>query len=353
MAYRHIVFADDYMIFCLEGMKTLLKALKAAGYQLGLIATTMMEECGEYDRFWELYNQFDCVIRDELSEEEPVPDGRLLKGYMERYGADRSEILHIGSNMFDMENASGAGIDCGLTMWCCEEPKHVWATCYFSQPYDIWNQLNKNTEPFKGKEWIAMAMELQFIAQTGLTYTRDKYDKERFERIREISAEAMEIGTGFPVEHVREVFCNETGFQTPKLDTRAAIFKDGRILLVRDRKSGLWSLPGGWVDVNQTIASNTVKEVKEEAGLDVVPVRLIALHDRNQHNTPPYAYGITKAFMICKVISGEFAINLETDKSGYFGLLELPELDADKTTVDQIQMCFAARENEQWIPVVD
>lgn len=132
-------------------------------------------------------------------------------------------------------------------------------------------------------EW---AKELQFIAQAGLTYSKDPFDRERFERIRELSAEMMSQQSGLPLEQVKGLFCNETGFQTPKLDTRAAIFKDGKILLVKERNE-TWSLPGGWVDVMQTIRSNTIKEVKEEAGLDVEAVRIIALHDRNLHNPPP------------------------------------------------------------------
>ena len=134
--------------------------------------------------------------------------------------------------------------------------------------------------------WLEWAKELQFIAQAGLTYSKDPFDRERFERIRELSAEMMSLQNGLPLEQVKGLFCNETGFQTPKLDTRAAIFKEGKILLVKERNE-TWSLPGGWVDVMQTIRSNTIKEVKEEAGLDVEAVRIIALHDRNLHNPPP------------------------------------------------------------------
>ena len=136
-------------------------------------------------------------------------------------------------------------------------------------------------------QWLEWAKELQFIAQAGLTYTKDLFDKERFERIREISAEIMSLQSKLPLSEIKDLFCNETGFQTPKLDTRAAIFKDNKILLVEEN-DGTWSMPGGWVDVMETVKSNTVKEVKEEAGLDVDAVRVIALHDRNLHNQPPY-----------------------------------------------------------------
>ena len=126
--------------------------------------------------------------------------------------------------------------------------------------------------------WIDWAMELQFLAQVGLTYTKDPFDKERFERIREIAAEIIAYKSDISLEKVKTLFCNETGFQTPKLDTRAAIFEDDKILLVKE-KNGTWSLPGGWVDVNQSIRSNTEKEVWEEAGIMVKAVRLIALQE--------------------------------------------------------------------------
>lgn len=154
----------------------------------------------------------------------------------------------------------------------------------------------KITQPL----WLEWAKELQFIAQAGLTYSKDAFDLERFERIREISAQIMSLQSGLPLEKVKSLFCNENGFQTPKLDTRAAIFNDGKILLVKE-KNGYWSLPGGWVDINRTIKTNTEKEVKEEAGLDVEATRLIAILDRNRHNPPPYAYNVCKVFVLCEM----------------------------------------------------
>jgi len=105
-------------------------------------------------------------------------------------------------------------------------------------------------ERLKGNEkWLEWAVELQSLAQAGLTYGKDVYDKDRYQRIRDISADMLAYKTDFSSEKVKSLFCNETGYQTPKLDTRAAIFDNGKILLVREN-SGKWSLPGGWVDVN-------------------------------------------------------------------------------------------------------
>ena len=203
--------------------------------------------------------------------------------------------------------------------------------------------MNKNQQP----EWLEWAKELQFIAQAGLTYSKDAFDIERFERIREISAEIVSRQTGLPLEKVKDLFCNEEGFQTPKLDTRAAIFKDNKILLVKE-KNGTWSLPGGWVDVNQTIKSNTIKEVKEEAGLDVEATRIIAVQDRNLHNLPPYAYNVCKVFVLCEAQGGDFQPNIETIESDYFSLDEIPPLAEEKNNKDQIEMCFAAYRDKDW-----
>ena len=119
-------------------------------------------------------------------------------------------------------------------------------------------------------QWLKWAVELQALAQAGLFYGRDKYDRERYQRIRDIAAEMMARETRLPLERVKDLFCGETGYQTPKLDTRAAVFQEGKILLVQE-EDGRWSLPGGWADVDISVGENTVKEVKEEAGLDVVP----------------------------------------------------------------------------------
>ena len=204
----------------------------------------------------------------------------------------------------------------------------------------------------RNEKWLEWAVELQSLAQTGLAYVKDNYDKERFERIREISAEMISYKTEIPLEKVKDLFCGDTGYQTPKLDTRAAIFEDGKILLVREN-DGRWSLPGGWVDVNVSVRENTIKEVREEAGLDVVPERIIAVQDRAKHNQPVYAYGVCKIFVLCTAVGGHFVPNIETTESRCFGEDELPELAGEKNTEEQVRMCFAAFRDENWKPLFD
>lgn len=202
------------------------------------------------------------------------------------------------------------------------------------------------------EKWLQWAVELQSLAQAGLTYTKDVFDQERFERIREISAEMLSHKSGIPLERVKGLFCNETGHQTPKLDTRAAIFDGDRILLVQER-DGRWSLPGGWVDVNLSVRENTVKEVKEEAGLDVTADRILAVQDRAKHNLPVYAYGVCKIFVLCTVIGGRFEKNSETKGFSYFREGELPVLSTEKNNEEQIQMCFQAYRDKNWQVLFD
>lgn len=202
------------------------------------------------------------------------------------------------------------------------------------------------------EKWLSWAVELQSIAQAGLFYGKDKFDLERYERIREISAEMLAYKTDIPLEKVHDIFCCETGYQTPKLDTRAALFEDGKILLVREN-DGKWSLPGGWVDVDLSVMENALKEVKEEAGLDADLDFVIAVQDRDKHNLPVYAYKICKVFVMCTKKGGSFAANSETVGSGYFGLDELPELAEEKNTREQIEMCFDAHLAENWKTLID
>lgn len=204
-------------------------------------------------------------------------------------------------------------------------------------------------EPFRQMPWLAWAMEIQGLAQSGLAYTDNVYEIERYSRLRDIAAEMLSFQSDLPIEKVRTLFCNESGYQTPKIDTRAAIFDAAgeRILLVQE-KDGRWSMPGGWVDVLESIASNTVKEAYEEAGVIVEATRILAVQNRNMHNPPPVPFGICKFFVECRYLSGAFQENIETLASGYFDLYHLPNLATDKNTREQIALCFTAHRDPNW-----
>ena len=192
------------------------------------------------------------------------------------------------------------------------------------------------------------AMDLQSLAQAGLRYGHDVFDRERYEEIRRIAGEMMSARTGIPEEKIKTLFLGDQGYQTPKIDTRATIFNDNRILLVREKKTQEWSLPGGWNDYDQTTAKNCVKEARKEAGRIVEPIKIIAVQDRNHHNKPVIATNITKIFYLCKEISGKFTQNDETDACDYFNLDNLPKLSLGRNTKEQIAMCFDANNDPDW-----
>ena len=170
-------------------------------------------------------------------------------------------------------------------------------------------------------KWLNWAMKIQSIAQTGLTYSHDPYDKERYEELRGIAAEMLAERTDIPTDKIRDLFCNESGYQTPKVDTRAAIFEDDKILLVHEN-DGTWALPGGWCDVDQSVVSNTLKEVSEETGLTAEAKQLIAVQDWRRHNVQNYAYGVLKIFVECKVTGGKFEDNRKRRVAGWAGSRE-------------------------------
>ena len=191
------------------------------------------------------------------------------------------------------------------------------------------------------------AVELQSIAQSGLYYCNDRFDIERFERIREIAAEMLQLKSGCSMEQVKNLFCNETGYQTPKMDTRAAIFEEDKILLVQE-SDGRWALPGGWVDVTLSVGENAVKEVMEEAGIHATAESIIAVQDKDRHNPPQQIHKTCKIFVLCTGHGGTFQSNCETTASGYFSIEDLPPLAEEKTTQEQIQMCFDAARDPDW-----
>lgn len=199
--------------------------------------------------------------------------------------------------------------------------------------------MNTQSNSLLTEPWLSWAIEIQSIAQNGLTYCKNIYDIERYERLRDLSAEMLAYKTAIPKETVKSFFCNGSGYQTPKIDSRAAIFKDDKILLVQEN-DGLWSLPGGWIDVLETIHSNTIKEVREEAGLNVKPTFIIAIHEQHKRNFPPFAHPVLKTFVMCEPLSGEFQPNSETVQSAYFTLNELPPMNEEKIRPHRLNFAF-------------
>jgi ADP-ribose pyrophosphatase YjhB (NUDIX family) len=151
---------------------------------------------------------------------------------------------------------------------------------------------------------LAWAKQLAALAQTGLTYARDPYDRERYEQIRALAGEMLEAGTDLERVAVRALLAGDSGHATPKLDVRGVVFREGRVLLVRERADGGWTVPGGWADPGESPAEATVHEVWEESGYRVRATRLLALYDRSRHGHGPHPHYIYKVFFLCEVTGG-------------------------------------------------
>ena len=188
--------------------------------------------------------------------------------------------------------------------------------------------------------WLGWARRLQAIAQTGLTFTRDPYDAERYEQLREIAAEIAAAHTGADLGFLRGLFAGEVGYATPKIDMRGVVFRDDKILLVKERSDGYWTLPGGWADVGDSPSNAVVREIFEESGYQTHAVKLLACYDRNKHGHPPYPFHSYKLFVRCELLGGAPAPNLEISEVGFFREDALPELSLTRVVPAQIQRMF-------------
>jgi ADP-ribose pyrophosphatase YjhB (NUDIX family) len=203
-------------------------------------------------------------------------------------------------------------------------------------------------------QWLNWAKRLQAIAQTGLTFTRDHYDQERYEELRGIAAEMMAAGSGMSdSQMILNLFKGETGYATPKVEVRGAVIREQQVLLVREREDGGWTLPGGWADVGEPPSEMVVREVKEESGFDVVPRKLAALFDRDKHPHPPTAGHAYKLFFLCDLLGGEATPSFETPEVAFFARNKLPNLSIARVTEYQIEHMFQHAEHPDWPTTFD
>ncbi len=195
-------------------------------------------------------------------------------------------------------------------------------------------------------KWLDYVRKLAAIAQSGLAYCDNKYDIERYEKIREIAAEmAAEYSDGDP-EKIRHLMLNENGYATPKVDARGVVFKDGGILLVRElMDGGKWTIPGGWVDVGESPREAVEREVLEESGYEVEAKKLLAVFDKRKHNHPPDLTHIYKLFILCELRGGRPSDSIETAGAAFFKEDEIPELSVGRTNEYQIKRMFEHLKN--------
>lgn len=194
-------------------------------------------------------------------------------------------------------------------------------------------------------KWLDWAKRIQSLSQSGLTFSKDVFDLERYEELRKISVEIMEEHTGEEMQKIKELFANDEGYQTPKMDVRGAVFDKGKILMVRENIDDRWALPGGFCDIGLSSAENITKEIQEESGYLVVPTKMLALLDMNKHPHPPQAFHYYKLFIQCEIVGGEAKTGVETKEVDFFPEYDLPELSLNRNIESQLHMLFEFERN--------
>ena len=190
---------------------------------------------------------------------------------------------------------------------------------------------------------LELARRLHALARTGLHFCADEYDRERYVEIEQIAAELLSGASPADRESLLALWRNETGYVTPKVEVRGAVFRDGHVLMVRETADGRWTLPGGWADVNESPSQAVEKEIEQESGFRARAVKLAALYDRKLHGHGPSLHHGWKVFFLCEITGGEARGSYETDAVGFFDPAALPEMSIGRSTPRQV-----ARMLEHW-----
>ena len=189
--------------------------------------------------------------------------------------------------------------------------------------------------------WLEWAREIQALSQTGLHYAQNDYDRQRYQRLLEIAAEVASVYTDLPFEQMLDIFSRPIGYATPRVDVRAAVFQDGKLLMVRESSDGSWTMPGGWADVGDAPSEAAEREVWEEAGFRVKARKVIGVYDANRAY-PLELFHAFKLVFLCDLIDGQARPSFETTEIAFFAPDQIPSLSSARTRPRNIQDAFAA-----------
>jgi ADP-ribose pyrophosphatase YjhB (NUDIX family) len=203
------------------------------------------------------------------------------------------------------------------------------------------------------KHWLDIAKKINSIAQTGLTFTKDKFDQERYNELLDLSLLIFNNITEIDYSKLDFIFNRDVGYQTPKVGIRAVVFNEEKILLVKEKMDNKWSLPGGYADTGMTPSEIAISEVKEESGYDVIPLRILGLIDYNKYQERPFPFDVYQLFMECKIIGGEAKTGIETSDVGFFSIDDLPELSERRVTKQQVLKMYELCKNKNLEPIFD
>jgi len=195
---------------------------------------------------------------------------------------------------------------------------------------------------------------IQALAEIGLEFSQNIFDRERYEELHEISLQIIEQITDVPVEKIIPVIQDKNGYKTPKVDVRAVVFNEkNEILLIQEKADNCWAMPGGWADIGYSPSEVAVKECSEEAGLKVETKKLLAVLDKQKQNMPPAFEYVYKIFLLCTKLNDNISVGSETSDVGWFDEQNLPELSTPRNTVDQIKLMFQYHRGEKTEPCFD
>ncbi|AZL16385.1 NUDIX hydrolase [Rickettsiales endosymbiont of Stachyamoeba lipophora] len=208
-------------------------------------------------------------------------------------------------------------------------------------------------QKIKENNLLEYIRELQSIIQSGIAYSKDHYTQERFERLNQITAQMLIENYPLDEKIIKSFFGNNSGYATPKVAVRGAVFKDNKILLVKESTDGLWALPGGWADINLTPAENIKKEILEETGYIAKATKLIGLFDNRLHEHKSKFQHVYIAFFLCEIIGGVPQLSYETTDIGFFTEDDLPELSTGRVTLEEVKICFEHYNESNLLPSFD
>lgn len=189
-------------------------------------------------------------------------------------------------------------------------------------------------------QWLDWAQKLSALSQSGLTFSENPFEIERYQEIQKIAGQMLATYSDVPLEQVTNLLEGEKGYATPKLDVRGVVFKEDKILLVKELADGGWTLPGGFIDVGEPPSRAVEREVWEESGYLVKAVKLLALYDRNQHGHPAYIFHLYKIFFLCELQGGQAADSVETAGAEFFAEDEHPPLSIARFTEEELHRMF-------------
>lgn len=263
-----------------------------------------------------------------------------------RWGLTAQEVLYVGDAPSDIQAAKAAGVNMAVAAWSPQADAAALALLHPDAVMTSISDFRRWLRQHETVRLVTLAQQVQALAQTGLTFTKDPYDIERYTLLRDIAAQLMAIHVAPDSQSWLTLFQGQQGYATPKVDVRGIVLRDGKLLLARERDDKLWSLPGGWADVGDRPSEAIRRELQEETGLAVKVNRLLGVWDRNLHGHPPYPFHVYKMIFLCEECGGELGVQHDSLEVDFFDPRHLPPLSLTRIMPVEIQTCLtlAARQ---------